>query len=344
MASYPCLLPVPGTLEIHDSSAAENWKDWKMAWEHYSLASGLREKPEEVQVSTLLTIIGPEARKVFSTFSWANAGDSKKMGDVLAKLEEYCCPRQNVPFERYKFNMRQQAVGETFDHYVTELRQLAGKCAFETITTDELLRDRIVFGIIDSHVRERLLWEDKLTLKRSWIFAVLARRPKLSLKQWEESLHHRWDQHHIKECSRSEGSQTNSQQQVWKRSSKRQRMQVLWKNPWAEAILVPSLGQTVQHLQERESFSCKMPNEICSVIGRGGWWGESVSCLSCWCTKTAARRPARYPDSNFRQHDPLPDGHRSRLQRDPHWDLQKGYKGLEVEQCCALQVINCGIW
>ena len=165
MESYPCLLPAPGTLEIHDSSAAENWKDWKMAWEHYSLASGLREKPEEVKVSTLLTIIGPEARKVFSTFSRANTGDSKKMGAVLAKLEEYCCPRQNVTFERYKFNTRQQAVGQTFDHYVTELRQLAGKCAFETITTDELLRDRIVFGIIDSHVREHLLREDKRTLK-----------------------------------------------------------------------------------------------------------------------------------------------------------------------------------
>ena len=182
MASYPCLLPVPGTLEIHDSSAAENWKDWKMAWEHYSLASGLREKPEEVQVSTLLTIIGPEARKVFSTFSWANAGDSKKMGDVLAKLEEYCCPRQKVPFERYKFNMRQQAVGETFDHYVTELRQLAGKCAFEIITTDELLRDRIVFGIIDSHVRERLLWEDKLTLKKVLDFCRACETTQAQLK------------------------------------------------------------------------------------------------------------------------------------------------------------------
>ena len=49
----------------------------------YALATGLNEKAEDVQVATLLTVIGEEAREVYSTFTgWENAGDSKKIAPV----------------------------------------------------------------------------------------------------------------------------------------------------------------------------------------------------------------------------------------------------------------------
>ena len=45
------------------------------------------EKPEAVQVATLLTVIGEEAREVFSTFGdWASEGDEAKLGPVLPSL------------------------------------------------------------------------------------------------------------------------------------------------------------------------------------------------------------------------------------------------------------------
>ena len=62
-------LPPPIVLEIHDQNVAEKWKRFRLAWESYcgySLATELSEKPEPVQVATLLTIIGEEARDVFS--------------------------------------------------------------------------------------------------------------------------------------------------------------------------------------------------------------------------------------------------------------------------------------
>ena len=65
------------------------------------------------------------------------------------KLEEYCRPRKNIPFERYCFNRRQQEAGETYEQYRTALRKLSQTCEFQSITPDELLRDRLVFGIRD---------------------------------------------------------------------------------------------------------------------------------------------------------------------------------------------------
>ena len=159
------MLPPPAALEIHDTQAAEKWKRFKRAWVNYALATGLSEKDEAIQVAALLTVI---AREVFSTFSdWEHAGDSTKIEPVLAKFEQYCKPCKNVPFERYIFNRRTQEPGETYDQYRTALVKLAESCSFHSITPEELLRDRLVFGIKDTKTREQLLREPALTLRKT---------------------------------------------------------------------------------------------------------------------------------------------------------------------------------
>ena len=44
---------------------------------------------------------------------------------------------------------------------------MTDKCAFDAITPDDLLRDRIIFGIADDKVRERLLGEPELNLAKT---------------------------------------------------------------------------------------------------------------------------------------------------------------------------------
>ena len=155
-------LPAPHSLEINDSNVAEKWSEWKEMWEHYSVASKVNKEEGHVQVAAL----GPEARKVFKTWN-LSATQKKDIKGVVERFDNNCNPRKNVPFERYRFNSRQQEPGETFDRYVTSLRQIADKCAFDTITPDDILRDRIVFGIADDKVRERLLREPELSLAKT---------------------------------------------------------------------------------------------------------------------------------------------------------------------------------
>ena len=161
-------LPPPTPLEIHDQNAAEKWKKFNLAWNSYALATELNKKSEAVQVATLVTVIGEEARDMYSTFTdRAAEGDDNKIAPVLQKFAEYCQPRKNVPFERYRFNCRTQEAGESYDQYKTAPRKLAEGCDFDTITPDEMLRDRLIFGIRDSKVRERLLRESKLSLAKT---------------------------------------------------------------------------------------------------------------------------------------------------------------------------------
>ena len=142
--------------------------NFRLAWENYALATELNKKAQPVQVATLMTVIGEDAREVCSTFTdWAQEGDDQKIAPVLKKLGEYCEPRKNIPFERYRFNRRVQDPGETYNQYRKALRKLAEGCNFEVINPKEILCDRLLFGIRDNKVRERLLKETSLTLAKT---------------------------------------------------------------------------------------------------------------------------------------------------------------------------------
>ena len=121
-------IPPPDPLELTDGSAATNWRNWSAAWSNYTLATKLDKEDEERQVATLLAVIGKEANKVFRTFTWADPADSQKVTLVLKQFEDYCIPRQNVTYERFRFFTRDQGATESVDQYVTDLRQIAANC------------------------------------------------------------------------------------------------------------------------------------------------------------------------------------------------------------------------
>ena len=60
--------------------------------------------------------------------------------------------------ERYTFWETKQKVGEPVDHFVNELKTNAQNCEFGD-QTNLIIRDRIIFGITDERLRERLLRE-----------------------------------------------------------------------------------------------------------------------------------------------------------------------------------------
>lgn len=146
---------------------ASNWKQWKKVWQRYEIATGIYKQEDLVRVSTLLSVIGEEAVKAFDTFAWAEGQNENKITDVLAKFDQYCEPRIQVIYERYRFNNRKQEPGESISAYVTELRVIAKNCAHNEITPDEILRDRLVLGVRDEKLRERLLRVNDLTLTKA---------------------------------------------------------------------------------------------------------------------------------------------------------------------------------
>ena len=156
-ATYQVSQPEP-----FNFASLEDWPKWLRRFERFRQASGLIGKSEEAQVNTLIYCMGDDADDILRLFQLAEA-DAKKYETVKNKFESHFVKRRNVIFERAKFNSRKQESGETVDTFITALYALAAHCNYGTLH-DEMIRDRIVVGIRDSSLSEKLQLDAELTL------------------------------------------------------------------------------------------------------------------------------------------------------------------------------------
>ena len=179
-------IPPPRPLVMNDNLAT-NWKQWRKTWQRYEIATGLCKQAGLIRVATFLTIIGEEANKVYDIFTWANSQDEQCLADVLSQFDIYCEPRTQVIYERFRFNNRNQRAGESIPAYITELRTIAMNCAHEGITPDEILRDRLVLGLKDDGMRERLLRVNDLTLGKALDICKAAEQTSVQIHEMQVS-------------------------------------------------------------------------------------------------------------------------------------------------------------
>ena len=82
---------------------SEECLKWKRHFEQYHEASGLAEKGEQRQVSTLLHCLGEEAEEVLDT-THISGDDRKKYEKVIDEFDKYFKVKKNVIYERTRFN------------------------------------------------------------------------------------------------------------------------------------------------------------------------------------------------------------------------------------------------
>ena len=156
-------IPAPSKLETTSGNIAQNWKRYKRSWQNYSVASRLAEERDEFQCAVFLATIGEDALDIFDGFKFRNEADKQNLPIVIQKFEEFCIGKTNEVYESYKFHLRKQEQDESIEAYVASLRQLARTCNFGT-TEDRMIRDRVVVGVKEDRLREKLLEAANLTL------------------------------------------------------------------------------------------------------------------------------------------------------------------------------------
>ena len=178
------LLNPPDPLQLSSGNVSQNWKRFKQKGSNYELAIGTARKEDPIRVAAFLTVIGDKALEVYNDFTWYSDEDKVKMDKVMERFEQYCEPHKNTIYERYLFFSRGQESGEPIDKYATVLRNMTDSCEFQDLK-DSLIRDRIVFGIADNNVRERLLRVPDLTLNKALKIARAAETTQSQLKQMQ---------------------------------------------------------------------------------------------------------------------------------------------------------------
>ena len=178
------LLNPPDPLQLSSGNVSQNWKRFKQKGSNYELAIGTARKEDPIRVAAFLTVIGDEALEVYNAFTWNSDEDKVKMDKVMERFEQYCEPHKNTIYERYLLFSRGQESGEPIDKYATVLRNMADSCEFQDLK-DSLIRDRIVLGIVDNNVRERLLQVPDLTLNKALEIARATETTQRQLKQMQ---------------------------------------------------------------------------------------------------------------------------------------------------------------
>ncbi|UYV66480.1 hypothetical protein LAZ67_4001837 [Cordylochernes scorpioides] len=141
------------------------WPNWIKRFERFRKASELKSKKEEEQVNALIYILGEKAEDALISFNLTEI-EINNYETVVKKFEEHFIGKRNVIFERAQFNRRYQQDGEAVEEYIRVLHKMAENCNYGSLK-EEMIRDRIVVGVKNLQLSEKLQLEPNLTLERA---------------------------------------------------------------------------------------------------------------------------------------------------------------------------------
>ena len=144
-------LPSPTAFNLDTTDLYSEWKHWSSVFETYSIAFDLPKK-DAVQRATMLHCLGPAVKRIINTLP----GEHKSLKEAKTALNGYFALKRNVVAERYKFRSTAQKADESFDAYLTSLRELVKSCDFGTLE-EEMIRDQIVEKCSSQTLKQKLL-------------------------------------------------------------------------------------------------------------------------------------------------------------------------------------------
>ncbi|CAG4980897.1 unnamed protein product [Colias eurytheme] len=141
----------PANLQLIDADKSTCWTRWVQQFDWYATAIQLDKKPAAIQAATFMAVIGPDAIEIFNSF---NLVDAEKNDIEIIKINsKNISRRKRTSFERYVFFKIEQNEDEVFNEFLIKIKTQASKCEFNNLL-DEMIKDKIVFGIRSNQVRE----------------------------------------------------------------------------------------------------------------------------------------------------------------------------------------------
>uniref|UniRef100_A0A3B3C9Q2 Gypsy retrotransposon integrase-like protein 1 n=1 Tax=Oryzias melastigma TaxID=30732 RepID=A0A3B3C9Q2_ORYME len=142
-----------------------SWPNWIRRFERFRIAAGLDAKDERYQVNSLMYAMGDKADDILSTLGLSN-DEQKKYKSVKEAFDKHFIGKQNVIYERARFNKRSQEPGESAESFIAAVYKLAENCQYGPLQ-DEMIRDRLVVGTQYQTLSEKLQMDSGLTLEKA---------------------------------------------------------------------------------------------------------------------------------------------------------------------------------
>ena len=154
---------------ISEYSESEDWTQYEERLKFYFEANDIQDDGK--QRAVLLSVCGAPCYTLIRNLVYPVKPSDKTFEELCAVMRNHTNPKPSQIVQRFKFNSRIRAPGESIANYVAALKQLSEHCSFGD-HLEEMLRDRLVCGVNDAKIQRRLLAEVDLTYKKAMEIAV----------------------------------------------------------------------------------------------------------------------------------------------------------------------------
>ena len=154
-----------GSIGEFDSDK-ETWAAYTERLQEYFLANDA--DVAEKQRAILLSVCGAATYQLIRDLVSPARPNTKTFDEIVQLVQDHHQPPPSFIVQRYHFNTRNQEEGETISAFIASLRRLSEHCRYEAMLED-MLRDRLVCGVRDKRIQQRLLAEPAadLTFQRA---------------------------------------------------------------------------------------------------------------------------------------------------------------------------------
>ena len=126
---------------------ADDWEIFTEQFSHCLAANGITD--EAKKRSILLSACGTPTYKLVRTLVAPAAETDKTFDEITERVQNHYQLKPSVIMRRFRFNTCVRHPGESITTFIEKLSDLASHCEYG-VATAELVRDRLVCGIIDS--------------------------------------------------------------------------------------------------------------------------------------------------------------------------------------------------
>ena len=151
-------------MRYESTNLAETWRKFKLRLQYYLEGKFAKNQlTNDRKIGTLLTCLGEKGIDILESFDLAEKPESYE--ELILLFDGHFNPRKNVIYERFEFNQIIQQPSQRVDDFILALKTRAASCEFEE--RDNMIRDRLVVGVVDAEVRRQLLRKSDLTLEKA---------------------------------------------------------------------------------------------------------------------------------------------------------------------------------
>ena len=147
------------------SGSQETWTAYVEHLEQYLAADKIEDVDE--QRAILLSVCDPATYRFICSLVSPKKRAELKFTDIADIVQKHYDPKPSIIVQRYRFNTRYRHVGESASTYVAELCQLSNHCDFGP-SLQQMLQDRLICGIEDPKIQQRLLAEPDLSFDKAF--------------------------------------------------------------------------------------------------------------------------------------------------------------------------------